>query len=98
MKKTHDQCEYFRLDQDVLKTASEDKDERSLQDVFKTSSFRQMFAGWCIKNLKLFGVTISFKNPTKLTLKKSYIRKLKLTNTKVLVRKQYSLYQKATVG
>ena len=31
--------------EDVLKTSSEDKDERRLQDVFNTSSSRQMFAG-----------------------------------------------------
>ena len=31
--------------EDVLKTSSEDEDERRLQDVFKTSSSRRMFAG-----------------------------------------------------
>ena len=35
--------EYVRL-KDVLKTPSEDEDERSLQDVFKTSLSRRMFA------------------------------------------------------
>ena len=39
------QDEYIGLDQDVLKTSSEDEDERRLQDVFKTSSSRRMFAG-----------------------------------------------------
>ena len=43
--KTYGQDEYIGLDQDVLKTSSEDEDERRLQDVFKTSSSRRMFAG-----------------------------------------------------
>ena len=43
--KTYDQDEYIDLDQDVLKTSSEDEDERGLQDVFKTSSSRRLFAG-----------------------------------------------------
>ena len=29
----------------ILKTSSEDEDERRLQDIFKTSSSRRMFAG-----------------------------------------------------
>ena len=37
--------EYIRLNQDVLKTYSEDEDEIRLQDIFKTSSLRRMFAG-----------------------------------------------------
>ena len=32
--KTYEQGEYIDLDQDVLKTSSEDKDKRRLQDVF----------------------------------------------------------------
>ena len=37
--------EYIRLDEDVLKMSSEDKDERRLQDVFFTTSLsRRMFA------------------------------------------------------
>ena len=40
----YDQDEYIRLDQDVLNTSCEDKDERRLQYVFKTSSSRRMFA------------------------------------------------------
>ena len=59
--KTYSQDEYIGLDQDVLKTSSEDvrlrrtysswsrrledEDERRLQDVFNTSSSRRMFAG-----------------------------------------------------
>ena len=43
--KMYEVGEYIRLDQDVLKTSSEDKDERHLQDIFKTSSSRRMFAG-----------------------------------------------------
>ena len=34
---------------DVLKMSSEDEDERGLQDVFKTSSSRQMFGGILLK-------------------------------------------------
>ena len=41
----YDQDEYIGLDQNVLKTSSEDEDERRLQDVFKTSSSRRNFAG-----------------------------------------------------
>ena len=33
--------------EDVLKTSSEDEDERRLQGVFKTSSSRRMFGGKC---------------------------------------------------
>ena len=40
--KTYEYSEYVRLDQDVLKTSSED--ERHLQDAFKTFSPRRMFA------------------------------------------------------
>ena len=43
--KTYQLGEYIRLDQDDLKTSSEDGDERRLQDVLATSSSRQMFAG-----------------------------------------------------
>ena len=39
--KTYDQDEYVDLDEDVLKTSSEDKDQRRLQDVF----IKRMFAG-----------------------------------------------------
>ena len=37
----YDQDEYVDLDEDVLKTPSEDKDQRRLQDVF----IKRMFAG-----------------------------------------------------
>ena len=37
----YDQDEYVDLDEDVLKTSSEDKDQRRLQDVF----IKRMFAG-----------------------------------------------------
>ena len=55
--KTYEQDEHIGLDQDVfrrrmsktnifvLKTSSEDEDERRLQDFFKTPSSRWMFAG-----------------------------------------------------
>ena len=55
--KTYEQDEYIGLDQDVfrrrmskmnifvLKTSSEEEDERRLQDFFKTPSSRWMFAG-----------------------------------------------------
>ena len=43
--KTYGQDEYIGLEQDVLKTSSEVKDERRLQDIFKASSSRRMFAG-----------------------------------------------------
>ena len=39
--KTYDQDEYVDLDEDVLKTSSEDEDQRRLQDVF----IKRMFAG-----------------------------------------------------
>ena len=42
---TYEYSEYVCLDQDVLMTSSEDEDERRLQDVFKTSLSRRMFAG-----------------------------------------------------
>ena len=42
--KTYDYGEYIHLDQDVLKTSSEDEDKRPLQDVFKMSSSRRMFS------------------------------------------------------
>ena len=45
LKTTYDQGEYIGYNQDVLKTSSEDEDERRLQDVFKTSLSRRMFAG-----------------------------------------------------
>ena len=32
--------------EDILKTSSEDEDERRLEDVFKTCSSRRMFAGY----------------------------------------------------
>ena len=44
--KTYDWGKYIRLDQDVLKTSAEDEDERRLQDIFKTSASRPMFAGY----------------------------------------------------
>ena len=37
----YDHDEYVDLDEDVLKTSSEDKDQRRLQDVF----IKRMFAG-----------------------------------------------------
>ena len=37
----YDQDEYVDLDEDVLKTPSDDKDQRRLQDVF----IKRMFAG-----------------------------------------------------
>ena len=37
--------EHIRLDQDFLKTSSEDGDKRRLQDVFKTSSSGRIFTG-----------------------------------------------------
>ena len=41
----------------LLKTSPEDKDERRLQDVFKTSSSRQMFAGlWLYLSSSLWGI------------------------------------------
>ena len=43
--KTYEYSEYVCLDQDVLKTPSEDVDKRCLQDVFRTSSSKRMFAG-----------------------------------------------------
>ena len=43
--KTYELGEYFLLDQDVLKTSSEEEDERRLQYVLKTSPSRRMFAG-----------------------------------------------------
>ena len=39
--KPYDQDKYVDLDEDVLKTSSEDKDQRRLQDVF----IKRMFAG-----------------------------------------------------
>ena len=39
--KAYDQDKYVDLDEDVLKTSSEDKDQRRLQDVF----IKKMFAG-----------------------------------------------------
>ena len=39
------EVKYICLGQDILKTFSEDEDERLLQDVFKTSSPRRMLAG-----------------------------------------------------
>ena len=39
--KAYDQDKYVDLDEDVLKTSSEDKDQRRLQDVF----IKRMFAG-----------------------------------------------------
>ena len=42
----HDQDEYIGINEDVLKTSSEDEDQRRLQDVFKTPSSRRMFAGF----------------------------------------------------
>ena len=43
--KTYEYSEYVCLDQDVLKMSSEDEDKRCLQDVFRTSSSKRMFAG-----------------------------------------------------
>ena len=43
--KMYDYNQYIRLDQDILKTSPEDEDGRHLQDAFKTSSLRPIFAG-----------------------------------------------------
>ena len=48
----YDQDVYVVLDQDVLKTSSKDKAKRRLQDVFKMSSSRRMFAGFQHVSLK----------------------------------------------
>ena len=63
--KTYSQDECIGLDQDVfwrrkakanifvlIKTSSEDEDEKRLQDVFKTSSSRRMFAGLIVIDCK----------------------------------------------
>ena len=51
--KTYGQDEYIGLDQDVLKTSSEDKHERCLQGVFKTSPSRRMFSGKFVKKINV---------------------------------------------
>ena len=74
--KTYGQDEYIGLDQDVLKTSSEDVRlrrtylswSRRLEDVLKTSSSRQMFAGihfliiwWqckCYVMIFLYGISL----------------------------------------
>ena len=71
--KTYGQDQFIGLDQDVLKTSSEDmrlrrtysswwrrledEDERRLQEVFKTSWSRRMFAG---KLVKTFEISVSW--------------------------------------
>ena len=52
--KTYTWSEYCRLDQDVLKTSSEDEDKTRLQNVFKTSSSRRMFAGLLLRACDIF--------------------------------------------
>ena len=51
--KTYELGEYIRLDQDVLKTSSEDEHEKRLQDVFKTSSSRRKFAEVLLLRIQL---------------------------------------------
>ena len=44
----YDHDEYVDLDEDVLKTSSEDKDQRRLQDVF----IKRMFAGIYVNKME----------------------------------------------
>ena len=53
--KTHGQEEYSGLEQDILKTSSEDKNERQIQDVFiKTDGF---WMGSSLVSKKLWDIT-----------------------------------------
>ena len=57
--KTYDKDDYVGQDQDVQKASSKDKDERRVQDVFKTFLLKQMFAGLGFKH----GVTLTKEKP-----------------------------------
>ena len=51
--KTYDQGEYFRFARDVLKTPSEDEDERRFQDVFiKTNVSWNWSVQWKLHGIK----------------------------------------------
>ena len=58
--KTYDQDEYIRLDQGVLKTSSEDEDERRLQDVFVKTNVCWDISGI---NFNLFLPSIILNSP-----------------------------------
>ena len=48
-----------------MKTSSEDKDERRLQDVFKTSSSRRMFAGLRLQKSEIKGELFNWQTDSR---------------------------------